>query len=66
MGDTGCELPERSEFLGLHQALLRGAQVFERFREFAGAGLHLLEQTRILDGDHGLVGKSLQQLDLAL
>ena len=53
--DAGGQLAERGEFLGLHQAVLRGAQVLQRLRQFAGAGLHAFEQPRVLDGQHGLV-----------
>jgi len=38
--------------------------VNQRFGELAGLGLHLVEQADILDGDHGLVGKSLKQGNL--
>ena len=66
MGDAGGELAERSELFGLHQAILRGAQFVERQRQLLGALLHLVEQTHVLDGDDGLVGKGLHQIDLAL
>ena len=36
------------------------------FLEVARLRLHLVEQPRILDRDHGLVGEGLDQLDLAL
>src|SRR5262249_14794345 len=36
----------------------------DRLREFAGACLHLVEQPHVLDRDHRLVGKGLDQLDL--
>ena len=38
--------------------------VFERFVQFALARLLRLEQPRVLDGDDGLVGEGLDQLDL--
>ena len=38
--------------------------VLERLGQLARARLHLLEQPRVLDGDHGLVGEGLEQLDL--
>ena len=66
MRDAGGELAERSELLGLHQAILRGAQIFQRKRKLLGALLHLFEQTHVLDGDDGLVGEGLNQIDLAL
>ena len=34
------------------------------FGQLARARLHLLEQPRVLDGDDGLVGEGLEQLDL--
>ena len=40
--------------------------VFEGFLQFLRAGLDLLEQPRIVDGDDGLIGEGLDQLDLAL
>jgi hypothetical protein len=43
MGDTGGQLAERGELLGLHQAILRGAQIVQRFCQFAGAPLLGLE-----------------------
>ena len=42
MGDAGGELAERSQLLGLHQAVLRGAQIVERQRQLLGALLHLV------------------------
>src|SRR5215813_3364204 len=39
-------------------------QLLDRLREFACACLHLVEQAHVLDGDDGLVGKGLDQLDL--
>ena len=38
--------------------------LLQRFGKLARSCLHLLEQPHIADGDHGLVGKSLQQADL--
>ena len=34
--------------------------LLQRFGEIARPGLHLLEQSHIADGDHGLVGEDLQ------
>ena len=34
------------------------------FAEIVGALAHFVEQPRILDGDHGLVGKILNKCDL--
>ena len=48
------------------------AHLPERLQLGDGAGqlgrarLHLLEQPRVLDGDHGLVGKGLDQFDLTV
>src|SRR6516225_2412928 len=38
--------------------------LLEGFLEIARPGLHLVEQARVLDGDHGLVGEGLGQRDL--
>ena len=46
------------------QHIARRGLILERLRQLARARLHLLEQPRVLDGDHGLVGEGLQQLDL--
>ena len=58
--------PERGQFLRLDQAVLCGAQVLQRLRQFPRALLLGLEQPHVLDGDHGLVGERLDQLDFAL
>ena len=58
--------PSDAEFLGLHQAVLRRAELFERGRQFAGAGPGFFEQPRVLDRDHRLIGKGLHEFDLAL
>ncbi len=39
---------------------------FERERQLLGARLYLFEQAHVLDGDDGLVGKGLHEIDLAL
>ena len=62
--DAGGELTERGEFLRLHQAVLRGAQILQRLRQFARAGLHAFEQAHVLDCNRGLVGECRDQLDL--
>ena len=62
--DAGGELAERGELFGLHQAILRGAQVVERLRQIVGALPQFLEQPRIFDRNHGLAGKTAQQRDL--
>ena len=46
--------------------LARRGLVLERFCELARPRLLRLEQPRVLDGDDGLVGEGLQQLDLDL
>src|SRR5262249_28670198 len=53
--DTSGELTQRGEFLRLHQAILRCAQVFQRGGQFARAGLDALEQAPVLNGDRCLV-----------
>ena len=39
-------------------------QFLSSFGKFVGARLHLLEQSRVLDGDDGLIGEGLKQRDL--
>ena len=65
VGDAGGELAERGELLRLDQPVLRLAQVVERGGELPRARLHLVEQARVLDRDHRLVGEGLNDLDLA-
>ena len=38
--------------------------LLQRLAEVARPGLHLVEQPRVLDGDHGLVGEGLHQFDV--
>ena len=64
VGDAGGQLAQRGELLGLHQAVLRGLQILQRLRQFAGAGFDALEQPHVLDRDHGLVGEGRDQFDL--
>ena len=64
MRNAGGELAERSELLGLHQAILRGAEVVERLRQVVGALAQFLQQPRIFDRDHSLLGKIAQEFDL--
>ncbi len=40
--------------------------LLQRFLQVRRLRLHLLEQTDIADGDHGLVGEGLQQGDLLI
>ena len=61
--DASGQLTERGELLCLDQAVLRGAQILQRLRQFARASFHAFEQARILDRHHRLVGKGLQQID---
>ncbi|MEY9528684.1 hypothetical protein ABIF70_009825 [Bradyrhizobium japonicum] len=61
--DAGGELAERGQLFGLDQTVLRGAQIVERSGELPRAVLHLVEQAGVLDRDHGLVGKGLEQAD---
>ena len=53
-----CRAADDLEHVGGRSLLL------QRFLEIAGLCLHLIEQPGILDGDHRLVGKGLQQLDM--
>ena len=46
VGDPGGQLAERGELLGLDQAVLRGPQFLQRFREIARARLNAVEQAR--------------------
>jgi hypothetical protein len=48
---------EPVKLLRLGEAMSRGPQVLQRLRQFARAGLHALEQARILDRHHRLVCK---------
>ena len=64
MRDTGGELPERGELLCLNEAILRGAQVLQRFRQFARAGLNAFKQPHVLDRNRRLVRERRDQLDL--
>ena len=64
MRDASGELTERGKLLCLYQSVLRRSQLFQRFCQFARARFHTFEQPHILDGDHGLVGKGFNQLDL--
>ena len=64
VSDTGGQLAERGELLGLHQAILRGLQILQRLGQFAGAGFDALEQAHILDCNRSLVSEGRHQLDL--
>ena len=46
--------------------LARRSLLLQRFLQLARSRLHLLEQPRVLDGDHGLVGEGLEQIDLPI
>src|SRR5215207_4795832 len=52
--DAGGQLAKRGELLGLDQPLLRRPELLERFRQFPGAGLYVLEQACVLDSKNGL------------
>ena len=56
--------PSEASFSRLDQAVLRGAQILQRFRQFARARLNALEQPHVLDRDRRLVGEGRDQLDL--
>jgi len=64
VGNARRELAERRQLLGLHQPILRGAQVVEGSREFFRSSLNFVEQSHVFDGDHGLVGKGCDQFNL--
>src|SRR5260221_14153781 len=64
MGDAGGERRERSQFFGLDQPILRGAQFVERERQFLRSLLNLFKQLHIGDGDDRLVGEGRDQFDL--
>ncbi len=51
IGRRGCDHAQDVAASGL---------VGQRLREFAGFCLHFVEQPRVLDGDHGLVGEGPQ------
>src|SRR5690349_18498225 len=64
MRDAGGELAERGKFFSLHQAVLRGAEIVEGLRQLLGTDAQVVDQTGVLDGDHGLVGEILDELNL--
>jgi hypothetical protein len=64
--DTGGELTKRSEFLCLHQAVLCGTQIIQRFRKLACASLNTFEQPHVFDCNHRLVSERLDQFDLSV
>ena len=61
--DAGGELAERRHLLRLHQPVLRAAQIGQRGLGCGARAAGFLEQPRVLDGEHGLSGKGLQQGD---
>ena len=66
VSDAGGQLAERGELLRLHQAILRGAQVFKRLGQLPGALLLGFEQSYIFNRDTGLVGEGINQRNLLL
>ncbi len=62
--NAGGELAERGKLLGLHKAVLRGAQIVQRLAQIVGALAQFIEQSRVLDGDDGLRGEVSDELDL--
>ena len=64
VGDTGGQLAERSKLLGLHQAILRGTQFFQRLAEIVGTLAQFVKQPRVLDGDDRLRGEIFHQCNL--
>ena len=62
--NAGGELAERGELFGLHEPVLRLAQIVERLLELARARLNFVEQADVLDRNHGLIGEGFEKLDL--
>ena len=58
------ELTERGELFRLHEPVLRAAQVVERGGELLRARLHLVEQANVFESNDGLIGESLDDLNL--
>ena len=52
--------------LEITRRISAGALLVERGGQLGVARLQLLEQAHVLDGDHGLIGKCLEQLDFTL
>ena len=59
---TGCRL--FGDRLMTFEDIACSSLILERFGKIASLGLNLLEESHIADGDHGLVGKGLEQGDL--
>jgi hypothetical protein len=57
VGDSGRELAEGGQLLSLDQAVLRSAQIVERFGQLACSGLHTFEQPYVLDRNHRLISE---------
>ena len=55
VGGRGCDHPEDIAAAGL---------IDQRFGEFAGLGLNLVEQSHVRNSNDGLIGKCLDRLDL--
>ena len=62
MSSTGCSSNGRPADDAQHVA--RRRLLFERFCQLMRPRLHLLEQPRVLDSDHGLIGEGGDQFDL--
>src|SRR5687768_18576452 len=52
MRDARRQLAEGGELFGLHKAVLRRSELFQRAGELSRASLNLLKKARILDCDH--------------
>ena len=61
MSDARHQPSQRGQLLGLHETVLRGAEILERLRQLPRALLHLGEQPRVLDGDDRLTGEGFQE-----
>src|SRR6267142_632219 len=65
MEQLAVELEERAEE-SVAQLLGGGRLLLQRLGEVAITSLQLVEESNVLDGDDRLVGKGLEELDLAL
>ena len=65
-GDCAQHRLQRQRGADLAADLAERAQLRDRAGQIARARLHLVEQPRVLDRDHGLIGELLEQLFLGL
>ena len=64
LGDFMQDVPQIEGGADGAAHLAQRVDLFQRLLQFAGPLLNLLEEAHILDGDDGLVGKGLEELDL--